>query len=60
MGTPAEVIEGRVVGMGDVLGVAQDHFTTLHRCVQGMVLLFDGLFINGGIGDLEIGLELFL
>ena len=63
MRAPAEVIEGRVVGMGNVLRVAQDHFTTLHRCVQVMVFFLDGvfglgLFINGDVGCLDIGLEL--
>nr|VFK19840.1 MAG: hypothetical protein BECKLFY1418C_GA0070996_10647 [Candidatus Kentron sp. LFY] len=41
------------------------HPGALHRCVQVMVFFFDsvfglGLFINGGIRRLEIGLELFL
>nr|VFK25235.1 MAG: hypothetical protein BECKLPF1236A_GA0070988_104602 [Candidatus Kentron sp. LPFa]VFK35990.1 MAG: hypothetical protein BECKLPF1236C_GA0070990_104622 [Candidatus Kentron sp. LPFa] len=35
-----------------------EHPGAIHRRVQGMVLLFDGLFINGGIGGLDIGLEL--
>ena len=39
------------------------HPGALHRRVQGMVLLFDGmfglgLFVVGGVGGLEIGLEL--
>nr|VFK01311.1 MAG: hypothetical protein BECKLFY1418A_GA0070994_11422 [Candidatus Kentron sp. LFY] len=40
-----------------------EHPAALHRRVQGMVFFLDGvfglgLFINGGVGGLEIGLEL--
>ena len=62
VGAPAEVVEGRVVGMGDVLGVPQDRPGALHRRVQGMVFFFDGvfglgLFLVGGVGGLEIGIK---
>lgn len=64
MGAPAEIIEGGIVGMGNVFGIAQDHLATLHRRVQFMVFVLDGVFglgllIDGGVRCLEIGLELF-
>ena len=50
--------------MGGGLGIAQDHLAALHRRVQFMVFVLDGVFglgllINGGIRCIEIGIELF-